>query len=79
MISGPKPQQPVINQDLVDDVKSIILEICLKVSTEGQNELLVMYATVIQSMFSHWRKRGLSEAQLSSLHTQFDFLVVVSI
>ena len=78
-ISGSPSQQVHVNQDLMDDIKSIILEILMKLSTESQNELLVLYATVIQSMFKNLRRIGLSETLLSSLHHQFDFIVVVNI
>ena len=62
----------------MDDIKSSVLEICLKVSTDSQNELLIMYTTVIQSLFTSLKRKGLSEALLSDLHSQFDFLIVVS-
>ena len=77
-ISGSTPRKPTVNQDLMDEIKSIILEICMKVSTESQSDLLLMYATVIQSMFTNLKRSGLSENVISCLHQQFDFIIVVN-
>ena len=77
-LSGSQPLPPSVNQDLMDDIKSAVLEICMKVSTDSQNELLIMYTTVIQSLFTSLKRKGLSEVLLSDLHSQFDFLNVVS-
>ena len=62
----------------MDEIKSIILEICMKVSTESHSDLLLMYATVIQSMFTNLKRSGLSENVISCLHQQFDFIIVVN-
>ena len=62
----------------MDDMKSAVLEICMKVSTDSHNELLIMYTTVIQSLFTCLKRKGLNEVLLSDLHSQFDFLIVVS-
>lgn len=75
---GPSSQPISVNQDLLEEIKGILLEICMKVSTENHSDLLILYSTVVQAMFTHLSEKGISESNVSSYQQQFDFLIVVS-
>ena len=71
------PKLATLNEDVLDNIKSTTMEICMKLSTTGQQDLLLLYCTAVQSLLTQLSSEGVSESQLSSINQQFDFIVVV--